>query len=287
MPDSTTTALRRIMGLRRFPLFASANIDEVATLAENLTENTFPPGAVLAAEGSRPRAVALLLEGRVESVPAGRSWTGPAVLGALEVFAEQSLEVGWMAVTEVRTLQLSASDVGELLEDNVGVMLAVLRELGHRLLAQGAPSSPARLPAAQQFGLVERLLTLRQQLPFRNAQLAALTALAKSSHEVHWPAGAEVMGEQDPEPFGLIVLDGELRLQQGDTRGPGSSLGLVEAIAGVRPRPVHAATPVRALRTNASAIFDVIEDHTDVGLAMIAAFASALLQTGGAHASIA
>jgi hypothetical protein len=34
---------------------------------------------------------------------------------------------------------------------------------------------------------------------------------------------------------------------------------------------------VRALRTTGPAILDVLEDHTDVGLAMIASFAGALL----------
>jgi CRP-like cAMP-binding protein len=278
MRDSSTTALRKLMGLRRFPLFAAADLDEVATVAENVVETTLAAGTVLTAAGSHPRAVHLVLEGSVVSVPTGRTWTGPTVLGALEVFSTQTLDASWVAATDVRVLQLSASTVGELLEDNFGVMLAVLRELAHRLLDVRPSTSRSPVPASQPLGLVERLLALRQQLPFKNAHLQALTSLAKACHEVEWPAGAEVTGPGEQEPFGLIILDGELRLPHGETRGPGASFGLLEAIAGVRPASsVQAATPVRALRANAGAILDVLEDHTDVGLAMIAAFASALL----------
>lgn len=284
MRESSTAALRKVMGLRRFPLFATADIDEVATLAENVTERALPSGAVLAAAGSHPRAMQLVLEGTVESVPRGKTRTGPTVLGALEVFAEQPLDEDWVAATNVHVLELSASTTGELLEDNVGVMLAVLRELGRRLLSLRPELVPARVrvPSVQPLGLVERLLTLRQQLPFRNARLQALTTLAKTCHEVHWAAGSQVIGADESEAFGLIVIEGELALPDGQTCGPGSAVGLIEAVAGVRHGGgVHATTPVRALRTNATAIFDVLEDHTDVGLAMIAAFASALLERAG------
>lgn len=281
MRESSTTALRKLMGLRRFPLFTTADLDEVATVAENVTERTFAPGSVLAAAGSYPRAMQLVLEGRVESYPSGRTWIGPTVLGALEVFADQPLDAGWIAITDVRTLELSASTVGEILEDNVGVMLATLRELGQRLLARGPDVGSAPVPAGQPLGLVERLLALRQQLPFKSARLQALTTLAKTCHEVRWSSGESIVSANDRQEFGLIVLEGELALESGATLGPGSSVGLLEAIAGARHQGARALTPVRALRTSAAAIFDVIEDHTDVGLGMIAAFASALLAHAG------
>ena len=45
---------------------------------------------------------------------------------------------------------------------------------------------------------------------------------------------------------------------------------------------IEATSPVRILRSRGSAILDVIEDHTDVGLAMLATFSRTLLD--GAHA---
>lgn len=280
MPDSRSTAVRRVIGLRRFPLFATADLDEVATIAENVVERSFPSGTILAAAGARPSTLQLILEGRVESPSLSRVWEAPHVVGALEVFATQPIAYTCVAATDVRTLQLSATDVGEILEDNFGVLLGVVRELSSRLIASA--TRPATIPHAlpgDNFGLVERLLALRQQLPFAEARLQALTSLAKASEDVRWPSGSLVISPEDRELFGVIVIEGELAVDgRAEPVGPGGSIGMLEAIAGqAHRRHVHARSAVRALRSSAAAILDVIEDHTDVGLAMISSFASALL----------
>jgi CRP-like cAMP-binding protein len=59
--------------------------------------------------------------------------------------------------------------------------------------------------------------------------------------------------------------------------GPGHTIGALETLA-ERPyrATIDAATPVRALESSANAIFDVLEDHTDLGMAMLASFAATL-----------
>ncbi|HEY5945806.1 MAG TPA: cyclic nucleotide-binding domain-containing protein [Kofleriaceae bacterium] len=282
MSDLNPQGLRRMLTLRQFPLFESADLDELATVAENLVETTIPEGTVIATAGSRLRAVQLILEGRIETKPRGQTWREKQVFGALEVFADREFAHTAVAATELHTLQLSAHDIGEVLEDNFGVLLTTLRELAGRVLA--APP-PQRICTCQfsgtPLGLVERLILLRQQLPFTAARLQALATLAHASDEVQWPAGTVIVRAGDPATGGWILIDGTARSvnsEQSRVLEPGAAIGHIETLAGrEHTATVETTMPVRALRSSASAIFDVLEDHTDVGLAMMSTFAGALL----------
>jgi CRP-like cAMP-binding protein len=287
MSDFTSQGLRRMLLLRQFHPLEHVDLDELATVAENLVETTVPAGTVITTAGSRLRQILLILDGHVETQPNAYTWGPHQVFGALEVFANREARHTVVATSTLRALQLSAGDLGELLEDNFGVLLASLRELAMRLLAQGMPRRRCAFPAFESaLGLVDRLIVLRQQLPFASARLQALATLAHASDEITWPAHTTIVRTGDAATSGFIVTSGNLiatRDQVDEPLGPGASFGYLEALAGVQ----HGATlettgPVRALRSQSSALLDVIEDHTDVGLAMLAAFAQALLDGSGA-----
>jgi CRP-like cAMP-binding protein len=284
MSDINVRTLARMLRLRHFPMLEHADLDELATVAENLIETNVPAGTLIAVAGSRLRGIHLVVDGRIETEPRGQSWTTHQAYGALEVFANREVVHTAIAATPVHTLQLLASDLGEVLEDNFSVLLATLRRLAERVLAI-APPHPRSflLHTVDTLGLVERLIVLRQQLPFMAARLQALASLAHASDEATLPAGATITRAGDPATSAFVIVSGSARDSETNVLGPGASIGYLETLAGLPYRTtLEATSPVRLFRSRGSAILDVIEDHTDVGLAMLAAFSRTLLDCGHA-----
>lgn len=286
MPDFKPTILRRVLTLRQFPLFANAALDELATIAENLIAARFAAGSVIAPAAARVPAVQLVVEGSIESQPRGITWGPRTVFGALEIAAGRELAATAVATSATETLQLSASDFSDVLEDNFGVMVSALRDLAGRLIASPPPAAPSTPVSVgdQPLGLVERLILLRQQLPFTTARLQPLAMLAHASDEIRWPAGALLATAGDAATAGLVVVEGTLRASRDDGSvhllGAGQHVGFVETLASSEHAfTLEAITPLRVLSSPGRAVLDVLEDHTDVGVAMIAAFATALLDT--------
>lgn len=286
MRDIHPAHLRRILKLRQFALFDAADVDELATIAENVTETFLPAGSILVAEGARVPSIQLVLGGRVEAHGGGRVWERGSVVGALEVFAGRPARYTAVAATPVETLRIYAGDVGELLEDSFSVLRTVLRELAVRVTSQRESVHRVEMPAGAMpggLGLVERLVMLRQQLPFSRARLQALATLAHASEEIEYEPGASLVRAGELATHGYVITDGTASSTLAGDEGvehlaPGCSFGHLAAIAGGRyVASVRATSAVRALRFSTSAILDVIEDHTDVGVTMIATLASQLL----------
>jgi CRP-like cAMP-binding protein len=285
MSDHDPTVMRRVMALRQIPAFSRAALDELATLADNAREVSFVPGAVVAPAGARIPTLQLVIEGRIEmadpSSPTGGTLTwGPhEVFGALEVLAGRKCARRAVAAVATRTLQLSGIEFAELLDDNLGLLLSMMRELARNVIARGgsvAMRSAAATFAKEPLGLVERLILLRRQGPFGKAHLQALAMLAQLSEEITWPAGAEIVRSGELATNVIAIIEGELR-----TSGEAYSadaIGLVETVAALpHVETIRAATPVRALMSSNIALFDTLEDHTEMGLVMLGSFASALL----------
>lgn len=315
MSDHDPVLLRRLLELRQFPMFAGAELGELAMLAENVREIWYPNGAVIA----RPPAldaIHLILSGRIDAGAQAHPAHRP--FGVLEVLARRPLGAPAVAVGETRTLRLTAAELREVLEDNFGLMLITLRELAGRTLAAGpvlaagavrsagsagaAGSATAAAPASQAspLGLVERMIVLRRQLPFTSAAscgppaerlgrapLEAIAILAHASQETTWPAGAVMARSGDPSHHARFLLDGTARVTRDEGEpyllGSGSSLGVLESLAGApHAGTVEVVAPVRALEIASSVIFDVLEDHTELGFALIESLAGGLLDTAAA-----
>ena len=277
--------LRRVLALRGFPMFQNAELAELVMLADNLGEATYVAGEIVAPAGVRLAAVHLVLEGAIAThAPAQATWGPRHVFGALEVLARRELVTPAFAVGETHTLQLYSADVTEVLEENLGVLRATLRALAAGVATQAAPADPPPplgLPENVPLGFVDRLLLLRRQPAFAGARLDALASLAHESEEVRFPAGTTLARAGEIATVAYVIVDGSVRARddRGATRayGPGDAIAPLEALAELRhERTLEADTPVRALQCTAAAIFDVIEDHTDLGLAMIRTFASRL-----------
>ncbi len=274
--------VQRLLALRQQPGFADVDLAELATMAENLVETSFRAGTIVATPTGRVPALHLIVDGRFESGSAG--WDARQVFGVLEVFAGRAVAEPVVAAVDTRTLQLAASDLAEILEDNYGLLSNTRRGIARYLLSKRVGRTtwqrPQQVVAPYRHpGLVERLIVLRHQLPFGRMQ--ALAALAQSAVEVSWQPGEIIRSAGDPADGAFVLLDGSVRGLRGSSEHvlvPNDMIGMLETLAERdHGMTTIAATPVRALRIPAVALVDVMEDHTDLGLGMITQLAGEVL----------
>lgn len=271
--------LRRLLLLRQLPLFAEVDLAELVVVAENVVESTFMPGEPVAPAHVRLPCVQLVVDGRVElATDPRRAWSSRQALGLVEVLAGRPLPAPAVATAVTHTLELEGVDLFEILEENFGLLAAVLRVLATRVLDVGAyhPSvvEPV-LPPSSLFGLVDRMIVIRAQVPFLAARMQPLTMLAHAAREVTWLPGEVVVTEGEPTRDVYMIGEGV---------HAGAAIGALEVLA-ARPSPatVVATTTTRAVVLSGTAIFDVLEDHCELGLATLVMLASALLEAE-AHA---
>jgi CRP-like cAMP-binding protein len=275
MSDHSPFLMHRMLALRQFPLFAHADLSELAMVAENVVERSFATGGVVA-PAERLTSLHLILDGQLE---VGELQLGArSVHGSLEVAARRPARAPAIALAPTRTLELDASDYFEILEDNFGLLLATIRDLAARVIPLGDLHRRFTVPTSHgTVGLVERMILLRQHIPFSGARLEALAILAHAAVEARWAPG-EILKRANARADGsLIIIEGAVRA--GDRMlGPGHAIGVLETLAGIPHRETfEAATPVRALQSHAATILDVLEDHTDFALTILETFARALL----------
>lgn len=275
MPDQSPLLMRRMLALRQFPLFGHADLSELAMVAENVGERAFAAGDLVAPAELLP-SLHLIVEGQVEV--GARLLEAREVHGAIEVAARRPACAPAIALVPTRTLELGASDYFEVLEDNFGLLLATVRDLAARVVPLGDLHRRFAMPFGEgALGLVERMILLRQHIPFSGARLEALAILAHAAREVRWPAGAVVRRAGLPADGSLLVLEGTLRGED-RTLGPGHAIGVLEMLANLPHRDTFAAaTAVRALEIQAATMLDVLEDHTEFALSIVETFARALV----------
>ena len=266
-----------MLRLRQLRWLACAELVDLALVADNLTEVRHAAGALVLASAVRPGAIHLVVDGELAS--GSKTWGPRMMVAALEVLARRPLTAPVVATRESRTLQLPAGAARGLLEENFGILRAALRGLADHLPA----TLPARIPdlLPEPLGFIERLMILRHQPAFAAASLDALAGLAQTSREVRFPSGTALVEGGQAAQATFVILDGAANGPRGEL-GPGHAIGALETLAGLPyPATIEARTPLRALETGAPAIFDVLEEQPDLGVAMLAGFAAALAGARG------
>lgn len=294
MRDGSPMALRRLLALRQFPVFAAAELGELAIVADNVTETSFPAGTRVAAPTRLP-ALHLIVDGRIElrspqaDGNAGTrivAWEPREAFGLYEVLASRPFAATAIAATDTRTLRLGASDLTDILEDNVGLLVSMIRDLAKRVVGlELAHITQPLAPVANRtepLDLVERMIVLRNQVPILSRRLEPLAMLAHAMHELRWPAGTTIAEADELARDAFVILSGAVaRSREGghsDVAGAGATLGLIETLGGLRyGSTLTALVPTRALQIPIAMLFDVVEDHPELGLAVVAAFAGMLL----------
>ena len=288
MREVVPPPLRTLFALRQFAAFSGVGLAELAVVADNVRETQFAAGAEIAAAAAHLSALHLVIEGSIETRSGDlvAHWGPREVFGLLEVLAGRPVPTRVVSLDETRTLELRASDALELLEDNLGVLHAVLHALVTRLIAIGGQPAAIAIPSSEELSLVDRLILLRQLAPFAGGGLHALAAIAQSCEQLLLPAGTQLArAGQRPDSF-AIVLDSNVQFSRGAALPPlilrsGEALGLLEAIGGVAHTfDVVATRGTRILRCPTATLLDVLEDHSDLGLTIIHNVATHLLDHG-------
>jgi CRP-like cAMP-binding protein len=281
-------SLRSLFGLQ------SVSTSALAALAAHTTPVRIPKGVELATEGQPVDEMYVVIEGELATSRAGKQLGvfGPrSAVGALAAFAHDMYGYRCIATRETVALAMRAEEVLEVFEDHFEMLLTVLRAVAResidtRLALPGAGfSDEIRTDVARptrQLDLVERLFCLRESFSIGLTHLDALAEIARTSREVHYPAGTPMWRIGDRSEQMIILVSGVVGARTAnDMRfrfGPRDILGSLDTVAAV-PRWYDAIVQedVIALSHDAEVMIDLWEDHTELGFGILQLLAAMLL----------
>jgi len=283
--------MERLLHLRTLPIIGTLGPEDLGLVAEQARTRVFETGDRLLRQGEPIAAVHIVVEGRVH-LQRGDQVLGHATPGAgvggLGYLARDPNGIDAVAETDVVALELDGDMLDEILEDRFRVLQHVLRETSRGLIDLWH-EAPRECLAAQvpmratgfksPLDVVQRMLFLREGLPFIRASASALADLSRGLVELRFEPGTVLFRRGEPGRQVQMLVEGRVACSSpiegfGLQPGPGYPLGGLEAVAGV-PRWYDAVceTPVVALSGNAEILFDLFEDNSDVALAYLAQIA--------------
>jgi CRP-like cAMP-binding protein len=290
MPSESEQVSRadRLLALRACPGFDTLGAPELWRVAATLRPRAFDAGEQIVPSGLPLSSLELLVKGSVEIVDSSgdrRTLRPPDVLGTLAELLDDVKAPNVVARERTLTLGFERADLEDLLEDDFGVFLGLLRGLARRVARKAADSSgavPARRSATGSshdpaLDLVDLILLLKRQPYLARAEIAALAALGQQAERVAFPSGSPLISTGTvPERF-LLITAGSVVVEprrRSVALGPGDQLGMLEALAAV---PVSftaiADGPVSTLCCSASSLVDLVEDYPSLGLGLLHALA--------------
>jgi CRP-like cAMP-binding protein len=211
-------------------------------------------------------------------------------VGGIGVLAPDEEGVGAVAETDTLTLELPASALIEIFEDQFSILHHVMREVCRQVIGlfrrpgvdppfpppQTSPVVPGR-----ELDLVERIFLVRRYAPFKHASVNALAELSRGLTEARFEPGDALWHEGEPASWVSLLVTGTVTcVLPGGRRfraGPGAPLGALESVA-EWPRwyePVTE-TPVVALHGNIQGLLDVFEDNFAMAMDYLAVMARLL-----------
>jgi len=291
----------RLIALRQFPAFATLAPEDAQAIADHARETRLSVGDVLYREDEPIEDVAFIVRGKIRTQRHGKvlgTYGERTVLGSLPILAELTDGYGAVAIEPTTAILLPAEEMYEVFEDHFVVVRTALQGLAEGLLTirrtmgsggfERSTWEPTREPPPP-LDLVGRIAQLRDAMPFAGARLEALADLARDVRETRLDAGVQLWSEGDLSDGWYFLLHGEVEVESSSgmstTFGPGDVVGSLGTLANA-PRwySARAASPVVALRTDAEALFDVMEDHFDFAMALVRSmargFMTLLEQTG-------
>jgi CRP-like cAMP-binding protein len=229
-------------------------------------------------------SIELLVQGSCDLLaPSGerRTLRPPDSVGTLAELLDEVKAPVVVARERTVTLGFERAELEDLLEDDFGIFLGLLRGLALRAVGKDLDSnasapSPSAVPQRQRdaaMDLVDIILLLKKQPYFARAELAALAALEQQADRLEFASGSPLVATgSTPERF-LILTAGtavvEARGRSAWTEA-GDQLAIPEALAGA---PVGftavAEGAVSALACSASALVDLVEDYPSFGLGLL------------------
>lgn len=291
-PEATLVSqVERVLALKAFPTFGGLSPQELAVVAQHVRQRRFRPGARLLRAGAPVRSLHFIVSGGVEVTDPGGGTHRLGehdVLGGLAALTHDDRGEDAVAVEETLTLQLGRDEMEEVFEDSFPIFLAMLRVMTRAIVeirkargpsaGYGQADLPSETGAAEDPGLVERILLLRKTMNFGDTRIEALADIARDAAMEHFEAGHVIWNEGEAAGYSLVVARGavscETSNQQRFEFGPLSVVGGLDSLAD-QPRwyGLTAKTSVHALRIDTQSLLDVVEDNMEMATDMLRVFA--------------
>jgi CRP-like cAMP-binding protein len=273
----------RAIYLRSIPVAAELPPKVLHAVAHSLVEREFAKGDKLLEAGKGARALELVTSGKVDLVRGGAKigeLAPPQSVGFLNILARNEAAYDAIATEPLHALELSADRFYQLMEDYYPLLVATLRYLAQRMLAEmrelprealGLPPIEFSLPVPDRpLDIVERVFFMRCVSAFKNTNLSAVAVLAEHMQESRVPEGHRYFEVGDKSSFTIFILSGTVECETADGRrfeyGTGTAVGGVESLAaGDRWYSARAKTPVTALLGAPDNVFELMEDNFELG----------------------
>lgn len=285
--DRHVGRMEQLLHLRKLPILGSLRPDDLGVIAEQARTRVFHANTRLLRQGEPIGAVYIVMEGRVRLrrgvLDLGVATPGAGV-GGLAYLARDPEGVDAIAETDVVALAIDGDALEEILEDRFSVLQHLLRESSRKLIDLWH-QAPEECLAAQvrmvatgyepKLDLVQRMLFLRDCLPFIRTSASALADLARNLVELEFEPGTVLWRRGEPSRQAQMLVSGSIKTSAPipgfrHDLGPGFPYGGLEAVAG-SPRWYDAVCEgtVITLSGDVEMLFDLFEDNADVAMAYL------------------
>jgi CRP-like cAMP-binding protein len=286
MPSEAEKVSRgdRLLALRACPGFDTLGAPELWRVAAMLRPRSFRVGEEIMPSGMPLSSMELMVKGCCDLIaPTGerRELRPPDVVGSLAELLDEVKAPRVLVRERTVTLGFDRAELEDLLEDDFGVFLGLLRGLALHAMrrdsaSNGSGASPSAAPQSQKdpaADLVDLILLLRKQPYFDRAELGALAALAQQADRLVFAGGSSLVSTGSATERFLILTAGRAVVEtrgRSARIGSGDQLAIPEALAGV-PVGITAIAEgtVSALGCSASTLVDLVEDYPSLGLGLL------------------
>ncbi len=272
--------------LRRLPMFASVGIDELFRLAATGHQVRHDTGTALVRAGAVPESLHVVLDGALVAVgPSGtpRHLPVPAAVGFEEVLE------GLPMIETIRTdapsvsLVLSSEDVLTLLAESPDLVEGLFRMLltqetsGQPLVLHRQETDAELLPLAEEpLTPIQKAFVLQRIPVFSRVSAVEMRHLASIARQVPLEAGMSQTADGMGSAAVAFVLSGRVTVEvagrpgTGADAGPGDTIGLYEALAGLDLVGPARATQLSVVATGSALViarddlFDLLSERSDL-----------------------
>lgn len=283
--DSNADVLRRLLLLQRLPLFAALSPGVLYDLAERCREGSVTAGQVITA----PRGRLLFFPDGARRVSRGGVVDGADLHAPyLPNLGPHPMTDDVMAPVAGAVLEIETSSFLAAVDEDFSIFLAVASALAEASIAAVRSRRQSDLGAglavadetgsAGRLDLIERVLALREALPFGRERVLSLVQFARHATEVRADDGLELWRQGDLAENAFIVVQGRMRAlidgREAFCLVRGDVLSLSDVLT-TRTRwyTSIAAGPLLALSIPAERFIDVLEDQPELSREVLRALA--------------
>ena len=284
--------VERLVLVRAFASWAALPQRDLEVLASIGVARVLPSGSRLSEEGAPLRELVMVVEGELALTRRGRAAgrVGPrGIVAPVHVLARDPVGYACVATTHTRVLCFAAEDLEDVFDDHAAVLIAMVRGLARHALTQRRDAGAfAGTDVAHELGtaparalhFVERIQRLLACSELGAPSIDGIAVLASLAREVRHRAGERLWSVGDPSGSLVALVSGQLACTAADgqrtVQGPGAIAGFVDLLAGEeRFYDATAVGDVVSLVIDRDTLFDVWEDHPELGIEVLRTLARA------------